>query len=102
MYPVTISLNELELKLLDFIQSHQKLYQENTELKNTNQLLENKLQEQNKKIRQTELDNQSLKVAQAVAGNEEYKNLMIAQINKLIKEIDLCIKELKNEPLQYQ
>ncbi len=102
MYPVTISLNELELKLLDFIQSHHKLYSEYEKLKKENSVLEKKIQEQNKKIIQTELDNQSLKVAQAFAGNEEYRKLMKLQINKLIKEVDLCIAELKNDQLQYK
>ncbi len=48
------------------------------------------------RIYQLEEENNKLKVASAISGNEEYKKLMKLRLNKLIKEIDLCIVELKS------
>ena len=78
------------------IKFQEKLIQENSELKaelflknerNIHLFKDNKhLEEENKKI----------KVVSAVFGNEEYKKLMKLKLNKLIKEIDFCVNQLKN------
>lgn len=42
-------------------------------------------------------ENDRLKVANALLGNEEHRRLMKLRVNKLIKELDVCIAQVKNE-----
>lgn len=53
----------------------EKMFVENQELKN--------------------ISNQ-LKIANALDGNPEHRKLMKLKINQLIKEVDLCMAEIKN------
>lgn len=43
--------------------------------------------------------NSKLKIANALEGNPEHRRLMKLKINRLIKEVDLCIAELKRVSL---
>lgn len=41
-------------------------------------------------------DNDRLKVASALLGDENHRRLMKSKVNKLIKELDVCIAQIKN------
>ena len=42
-------------------------------------------------------DNDRLKVASALLGDTNHRRLMKARVNKLIKELDVCISQVKND-----
>jgi len=42
-------------------------------------------------------ENEQLKVANALLGDEEHRRLMKLRVNKLIKELDVCIAQVKNK-----
>src|SRR5690606_1996551 len=41
-------------------------------------------------------DNDRLKVASALLGDENHRRLMKTRVNRLIKELDVCISQVKN------
>ena len=69
---------ELEGMLGNMKEERAKMYAENQELKNINK---------------------QLKIANALDGNPEHRKLMKLKINQLIKEVDLCMVEIKNTSL---
>lgn len=63
----------------------EKLKNENAEEKRKNQILVE--------------ENKELKLYSAISGNAEHNRLMKNHINRLVKEIDMCISELENSGL---
>ncbi len=63
----------------------EKLKNENAEEKRKNQILVE--------------ENKELKLYSAISGNAEHNRLMKNHINRLVKEIDMCISELQNSGL---
>lgn len=95
MSNLTVYLQELEQNIKFLVQKNRELQ---LELQEKDQHLQNnsqKLQQQVRLINTLEQENKNLKVANAISGNDEYKRLMKAQMNRMIKEIDLCIAELQ-------
>ncbi|MBV7441603.1 hypothetical protein KRX57_09230 [Weeksellaceae bacterium TAE3-ERU29] len=66
---------ELEKGIEVMRSEHKEMFVENQELKNINN---------------------QLKIANALDGNPEHRKLMKLKINQLIKEVDLCMAEIKN------
>ncbi|HLV23911.1 MAG TPA: hypothetical protein VKY36_03935 [Moheibacter sp.] len=91
----------------NFIKLEQKLYQLVDAYRNIKKEKETLEQEvdalkQNLKLSRTEMlklkdDSDRLKVANAMLGDEEHRRLMKLRVNKLIKELDVCIAQVKNE-----
>jgi len=84
----------LEDKLTRLILNQEQLVAENRRLKQSEQLLLDKVDQQNLFMRDLEDKYQSLKVANAIVGNKEDKHLTKIKINTLIREIDKCIVQL--------
>ncbi|PZU88061.1 MAG: hypothetical protein DI529_06225 [Chryseobacterium sp.] len=63
----------------------EKLRNENVEEKRRNQILVE--------------ENKELKLYSAISGNAEHNRLMKNHINRLVKEIDMCVSELQNSGL---
>jgi len=84
----------LEDKLTRLILSQEQLKEENRRLKQSEQLLMDKVKQQDLFVRDLEDNYQSLKVANAIVGNKEDKHLTKIKINTLIREIDKCIVQL--------
>ena len=84
----------LENKLTRLILNQEQLKEENRRLRQSEQLLLDKVAQQNLFIKDLEDKYQSLKVANAIVGNKEDKHLTKIKINTLIREIDKCIVQL--------
>jgi len=84
----------LEYKLTRLILNQEQLKEENRRLRQSEQLLLDKVAQQNLFVKDLEDKYQSLKVANAIVGNKEDKHLTKIKINTLIREIDKCIVQL--------
>jgi len=84
----------LEGKLTQLILNQEQLKEENRRLRQSEQVLLDKVNRQNLFMRDLEDKYQSLKVANAIVGNKEDKHLTKIKINTLIREIDKCIVQL--------
>ena len=84
----------LEGKLTQLILNQEQLKEENRRLRQSEQVLLDKVDQQNLFFRDLEDKYQSLKVANAIVGNKEDKHLTKIKINTLIREIDKCIVQL--------
>ncbi len=84
----------LEDKLTRLILKQEQLQNENMLLKQTEQLLMDKVSEQDEFIKGLNEKHESLKVANAIVGSKEDKHLTKIKINTLIREIDKCIVQL--------
>lgn len=84
----------LEDKLTRLILKQEQLQEDNRLLKQTEQMLTDKVSKQNDFIKGLEEKHESLKVANAIVGSKEDKHLTKIKINTLIREIDKCIVQL--------
>ena len=84
----------LEDKLTKLLLNQEQLLDENRRLKQSEEVLLEKVSRQNLFIKDLEDKHQSLKVANAIVGNKEDKHLTKIKINTLIREIDKCIIQL--------
>ncbi len=84
----------LEDKLTRLILKQEQLLHENDLLKQSEQLLMNKVSEKEALLLDLEEKYKSLKVANAMVGSKEDKHLTKIKINTLIREIDKCIVQL--------
>jgi len=84
----------LEDKLTRLILKQEQLQEDNRLLKQTEQMLMDKVSKQNDFIKGLEEKHESLKVANAIVGSKEDKHLTKIKINTLIREIDKCIVQL--------
>jgi len=107
-----IKFNELENKVLDLlnqlenyknilkgaeksIQEQDKFHNEIQLLKDENARLKNKLRDSQANNLHLNEEVKRLKVVNAMSGNQEYKQMMKQRMNKLIKEVDTCIAQIK-------
>ena len=84
----------LEDKLTRLILKQEQLLEDNRLLKQTEQMLMDKISKQNEFVKVLEEKHESLKVANAIVGSKEDKHLTKIKINTLIREIDKCIVQL--------
>ncbi len=90
-----INFNTLEKKVLDLLENYQNIKQEIVKLEEENNRLRNKLRDSQVYNLNLVEENKRLKVVNAMSGNQEYKNMMKLKMNKLIKEVDSCIAQIK-------
>ncbi len=88
-------LDSFQSKLVLLTEDRRKTKEELRRLQQSLEVNRAKQQDFVEEIQLLKEENKKLKVVSAISGNEEYKRLMKLQLNKLIKEIDLCILELK-------
>ena len=79
-------------KYQDLSENMAELFQEHTELKK-------KYDEEQKKNKVLSEEQKNIKLYSAISGNPEHNKLMKNHINRLVKEIDLCVAQLQNSGL---
>lgn len=91
------NLNILEQKLYRLVEAFRGIQKEKLSLKEEIDLLKGKLKESRSEVIKLKDENDRLKVAAAMMGEDEHQRLMKLRVNKLIKELDNCIAQIKNE-----
>lgn len=98
-----VSLNDLFIDLEKVVQ--QLLVKLNSKNKRVLELekevveLKEELSASKKELKVLENKYKEIKVVSGLSGNAEHKRLMKHKLNSLIKEVDLCIAEVKNKSL---
>lgn len=84
-------LEHIELKIAQIKERNKELISENEQLKNENSELKNKLEDTAQKLKNLEETNKMIKLAYSIDNPEDRKKF-IQKINRMIQEIDQCIK----------
>lgn len=87
----------LEQKLYQLVDAYKNIKKEKESLKEEVEALKENLKSSRTEVLQLKDNNERLKVANAMLGDEEHRRLMKLRVNKLIKELDVCIAQVKNE-----
>ncbi|NLN31964.1 MAG: hypothetical protein GX159_00015 [Flavobacteriaceae bacterium] len=88
---------KLEQKLYQLVDAYRNIKKEKESLEEEVEALKKNLKSSREDFLQLKDDNDRLKVANAMLGDEEHRRLMKLRVNKLIKELDFCIAQVKNE-----
>ncbi|KFC20393.1 hypothetical protein [Chryseobacterium sp. FH1] len=89
----------LEKKILNLYKKFKNLSEKHAE---TSEELEKLKEEYVAEKRRNQIlveENKELKLYSAISGNAEHNRLMKNHINRLVKEIDMCVSELQNTGL---
>ncbi len=87
----------LEQKLYQLVGAYKNIKKERESLKEEIEALKESLKSSRSEVLKWKDENERLKVANALLGDEEHRRLMKLRVNKLIKELDVCIAQVKNE-----
>jgi len=87
----------LEQKLYQLVGAYKNIKKERESLKEEIEALKESLKSSRSEVLKLKDENDRLKVANAMLGDEEHRRLMKLRVNKLIKELDVCIAQVKNE-----
>lgn len=87
----------LEQKLYQLVDAYRNIKKEKESLKEEVDALKDSLKTSRSEVLKLKDDNDRLKVANAMLGDEEHRRLMKLRVNKLIKELDVCIAQVKKE-----
>lgn len=90
---------QLEKKILKLHKKHISLLDKYAELSKDYKQLQEEFDEEKKRNRVLEEEQKDLKLYSAISGNADHNKLMKNHLNKLIKEVDFCIAELRNSGL---
>lgn len=90
---------QLEKKIYKLHKKHTTLLEKYDDLSNEYKQLQGDYDEERKKNRVLTEEQKNLKLYSAIGGNAEHNRLMKTHLNKLIKEVDICIAELRNSGL---
>ncbi len=90
-------LSDVEKQTAVLVKAYKELKQENSLLENELKSMQERLAMCKANVRELEEINQQMKVANAMLGNSEHRRLMKLKINKLIREVDACIGEVKKQ-----
>ena len=88
---------KLEQKLYQLVDAYRNIKKENETLTEEIESLKESLKTSRSEALKMKDDNERLKVANALLGDEEHRRLMKLRVNKLIKELDVCIAQVKND-----
>lgn len=86
-------------KILRLKLDNQNLTQLCKILEKENDQLRSQYEAEKSKNKQLVEENKNIKIQASISGNTEYNRLMKARINRLIKEVDMCISQLENNEL---
>lgn len=86
----------VEKKILKLTDQHRKLVEEHKELVDRFQRLKTKYEEANSKVEELQEEERRVKLMAALAGNPDHNRLMKNHINRLVKEIDICIAGIRD------
>lgn len=89
----------LEKKILSLYKSYRNLSEKYAELSDELQKLKEDYAEEKRRNQILVEENKELKLYSAISGNAEHNRLMKNHINRLVKEIDMCVSELQNNGL---
>lgn len=89
----------LEKKILSLYKSYRNLSEKHAELSDELQKLKDEYGEEKRRNQILVEENKELKLYSAISGNAEHNRLMKNHINRLVKEIDMCVSELQNNGL---
>ena len=84
-------LAQLKLKVEKLINLHNRLANENNQLKSVQNQLNDDLKKSQQMIHDLEEKNKLIKMAQAVSGNDQNTRELKLKINEYIREIDKCL-----------
>lgn len=99
MFSTDELITELEGVIERVLQDRNRLVSELNQLKNEKSELLSQLNHAVKDIKVLENKNKEMKVVSGLNGNVEHKRLMKHKLNSLIKEVDLCIAEVKKKSI---
>ena len=91
--------SQLEKKILVVSRKYKSLNEKFVELSEEHEALKQKYEEEHKTNRTLVEEQKNIKLYSALSGNPEHNRLMKNHINRLVKEIDLCIAQLQNSGL---
>lgn len=86
----------LEDKILKINRDYKRLNKNYNELLEKHNVLQAKYDEMKEKNQELLKEQKDLKLIASISGNPEHNRLMKNHINRLIKEIDICIAQLQN------
>lgn len=86
----------LEQKLYQLIGAYQNIKKEKKTLEEEIEALKQSLKSSRTDVLKLKDETEKLKVANAMLGDSEHRRLMKLRVNKLIKELDVCITQIKN------
>lgn len=89
----------LEKKILNLHKKFRILSEKYAEQENELQKLREDHAEEKRRNQILAEENKELKLYSAISGNAEHNRLMKNHINRLVKEIDMCVSELQNSGL---
>lgn len=89
----------LEKKILSLYKKYKNLSEKHAELSDELQKLKADYDEEKRRNQILVEENKELKLYSAISGNAEHNRLMKNHINRLVKEIDMCVSELQNSGL---
>lgn len=89
----------LEKKILNLYKKFKNLSEKHAETSEELQKLREEYMEEKRKNQILVEENKELKLYSAISGNAEHNRLMKNHINRLVKEIDMCVSELQNTGL---
>lgn len=88
---------KLKEKLYQLVDAYKNCKKEKEALKEEIEALNINLKSSRLEVLRMKDENEGLKVANALLGDQEHRRLMKLRVNKLIKELDVCIAQVKNE-----
>ena len=89
----------LEKKILNLYKKFKNLSEKHAETSEELQKLKEEYAEEKRRNQILAEENKELKLYSAISGNAEHNRLMKNHINRLVKEIDMCVSELHNTGL---
>ncbi|MPS71878.1 MAG: hypothetical protein E2590_01870 [Chryseobacterium sp.] len=89
----------LEKKILNLYKKYKNLSEKYAETSDELQKVKEEYAEEKRRNQILVEENKELKLYSAISGNAEHNRLMKNHINRLVKEIDMCVSELQNSGL---
>ena len=89
----------LEKKILNLYKKFKNLSEKHAETSEELEKLKEEYMEEKRRNQILAEENKELKLYSAISGNAEHNRLMKNHINRLVKEIDMCVSELQNTGL---
>ncbi len=89
----------LEKKILILKKDYQTLSENHAMLSKEYEDLKQRFESERKANQELAEEYKKIKLHSAISGNPEHNRLMKNHINRLVKEVDLCIAQLQNSGL---
>jgi hypothetical protein len=89
----------LEKKIQNLYKKFRTLSEKHAETSEELQRVKEEYAEEKRRNQILVEENKELKLYSAISGNAEHNRLMKNHINRLVKEIDMCVSELQNSGL---